>query len=439
MTNFLTTGLRTMNHNLLIRNARLVHASHTDAQCSDIYIRNGVIAGLNAAPADFAAPQIIDAQQQLVSFALADLATRLQEKGGNQRDMTRATLAAAVAGGVAHVAVLPDSAPILDEPNLIELLTNKSRAMGLARVHPIGALTNGLAGEQLAEMLTLRDNGCVAFSQADVPLKSTQVLNRALAYAASFDLPVWLRAQDASLGGGVVGAGAYASRLGLAGMSVAAEAIALHTLFELLRSMGASAPRVHICRISSARAVELIRAAKAERLRITCDVNMHHLHLVDTDMGYFDSQFVFNPPLRSSSDRAALRSAVLDGTIDAVVSDHVAVDVDAKQLPVGAAQAGSVGVQWLLSLLVLLAHETHTDIALALAPAVSRAYAILGLPVPEWRDGARADLVIFNPDVHQTLSASRVGAHLNTPYLGYELPAEVSATLINGQIVYAQA
>ena len=424
---------------LIIRNARLVHATHTDATSSDIYIDGGIIVGINNAPEGFNAAQTLDANHQLVSFALADLAVRLQEKGGNHRDMTQSTLSAAVAGGVAHVAILPDSAPILDEPDLVGLLTNKSRALGLARVHPIGALTRGLAGEQLAEMATLAESGCVAFSQADVPLKSTQVLQRALAYAASFKLPVWLRVQDASLGGGVVGAGAYASRLGLSGMSVASEAIALHTLFELLRSMGASAPRVHICRISSARAVELIRAAKVELLPITCDVNMHHLHLVDTDMGYFDSQFVFNPPLRTSSDRAALRSAVLDGTIDAVVSDHVAVDADAKQLPVGTAQAGSVGVQWLLNLLVLLAQEEHVDVAQTLSAAVTRAYAILKLPAPAWQNGATASLVIFNEQTHQTLSTAHVGTQLNTPYLGYELPAEVWATIIDGQIVYAQA
>ena len=422
---------------LLIQNARLVHASHTDAAGSDVYVQNGVIVGINQAPVDFAPNTTINAHGQLMSFALADLAVRLQEKGGNHRDLTATVLKAAVAGGVAHVAALPDSTPILDEPDVVGLLTAKSHAQGLAKVYPLGALTQGLKGEQLAELATLAENGCIAFSQADEPIKNTQVLQRALAYAASFGLPVWLRAQDASLGGGVVGAGAYASRLGLSGMSVAAETIALHTLFELLRGMGNQAPRVHICRISSARAVELIRAAKLEKLNITCDVNMHHLHLVDTDMGYFDSQFVFNPPLRGSADRAALRAGVLDGTIDAVVSDHIAVDADAKQLPVGAAQAGSVGVQWLLHLLVLLAQESKVDVAQALSAAVHRAYAVLDLPAPIWQNGTQASMVIFNPNAYQTLSVALVGAHLNTPYLGYELPAQVSHTLIDGTLAYA--
>lgn len=421
---------------LLIQNARLVHASHTDITSSDIYIQDGLITGINQAPNNFYATQTIDAKNQLLSFALADLSTRLQEKGGNHRDLSQTVLTAAITGGVAHIAVPPDSRPILDEPNLIRLLTNKTHALNLAKVHPIGALTQGLKGEQLAELATLAENGCIAFGQADIPIKNTQVLQRALAYAASFNLPVWLRAQDANLGNGVIGSGAYASRLGLPSMSVSAETIALHTLFELLHSMGKDAPSVHICRISSARSAELIRTAKKEKLPITCDVNIHHLHLIDTDMGYFNSQFVFNPPLRQSTDRAALRAAVLDGTIDVVVSDHVAVDFDSKQLPVGQSQSGAVGVQWLLNLLVLFAQESRIDVALALAPAVSRAYAVLGLPTPIWQKGSLAHLVLFDDTAHQTLSKKYVGEHHNTPYLDYELPAQVSMTIINGRVSY---
>lgn len=421
---------------LLIQNARLVHASHTDTTSSDIYIKNGLIIAINKIPSHFSATQTIDAKNQLLSFALADLSTRLQEKGGNRRDLSQAILAAAVSGGVAHVAVQPDSQPILDEPSLVRLLINKTQALNLAKAHPIGALTQGLKGEQLAEIATLAKSGCIAFGQADTPLKNTQVLQRVLAYASSFNLPVWLRAQDANFGNGVIGSGAYASRLGLPSIPVAAETIALHTLFELLRSMGRNAPRIHICRVSSARSIELIRTAKKENLPITCDVNIHHLHLIDTDMGYFSSQFVFNPPLRQSADKDALRAAVLDGTIDVVVSDHVAIDPDSKQLPVGQAQAGAVGIQWLLNLLVLLAQESGIDIALALAPAVSRAYAVLGLPAPTWQNGSIADLVLFDESAHQTLSYSYIGEHLNTPYLGYELPAQISMTIINGQISY---
>ena len=425
---------------LLIKNARLVHADHTDVQVSDVYVVEGRIAGINEAPVRFVPNQTLDAGGRKMSFALADLAVRLSEKGGNQRDVMADVLSAAVAGGVAHVACLPDGSPILDEPLLIDILLNKSEALGLAHVHVLGALTQDLKGTQLAELMTLAEHGCIAFTQADAPIQDTQILQRALSYAASFKLPVWLRATDFYLGGGFAASGAYASRLGLSGVPVAAETIALLTLFELLHSMGAQAPKVHIGRISSARAVELIRQAKVQGLDITCDVNMHHLHLVDTDMGYFNSQYVFNPPLRSSSDRSALRAAVLDGTIDAVVSDHVAVDFDAKQLPVGQTQAGAIGTQWLISLLVQLAVEERVDIASALAAAVSRAYPILGLPAPVWAVGVVADVVVFDDESYQPLTEASVrGHHYNTPYLGFELPVEVWATLVAGQVVHAQA
>lgn len=426
---------------LIIENARLVHTAgtqpHTDAHSSTIYVMNGQIAGLNQKPADFPEhAERLDARNQLTSFALADLAVRLSEKGGNRNDVMADVLHAALRGGVAHVACLPDANPILDEPRLITQIKRQAESLDLAEIYPLGALTQELKGEQLAEMATLVENGCVALSQADEPIRNTQVLQRALAYAASFDLPVWLRANDSFLGGGFAASGAYASRLGLSGVPVAAESIALFTLFELLRSMGKNAPKVHICRISSARAVELIRAAKAEGLNITCDVNMHHLHMIDTDMGYFNAQMVFNPPLRSYADRTALCTAVLDGTIDAVVSDHTAVNADAKHLPVGQTQAGAVGVQWLLNSVLHFAQENHADAAQALRTVVAQPYAILGLNAPEWINGATANFVIFDDTTHQAIDEAYIqGQHPNTPWLGYELSGTITHVVHHGCVV----
>ena len=425
---------------LIIQNARLVHtvgAAHVDENASTLYIQNGQIVGINQQPTDFPADaQSIEANNQLISFALADLAVHLSEKGGNRIDVTESVLKAALHGGVAHVACLPDANPILDEPRLVTQIKRQSEALNLATLHPLGALTQGLKGEQLAEMATLVEHGCVALSQANHPIRNTQVLQRALAYAASFGLPVWLRANDSYLGGGFAASGAYASRLGLSGVPVAAESIALFTLFELLRGMGKNAPKVHICRISSARAVELIRAAKSEGLNITCDVNMHHLHLIDTDMGYFDAQMVFDPPLRSCADRDALRAGVLDGTIDAIVSDHSAVNADAKSLPVGQAQAGAVGTQWLLNSVLHFAQDTHTDVAQALSHSVAKAYAILGLPAPTWEQGATANFVIFDETAHQPIEAAHIiGSHSNTPWLGYELSGRITQVVHRGAVI----
>lgn len=425
---------------LIIQNARLVHTvghAHVDENASTIYIQNGQIVGINQRPEDFPAEaNTLDARNQLISFALADLAVHLSEKGGNRIDVMASVLKAALHGGVAHVVCLPDANPILDEPRLVTQIKRQSEALDLATLYPLGALTQELKGEQLAEMATLIEHGCIALSQANQPIRNTQVLQRALAYAASFGLPVWLRANDSYLGGGFAASGAYASRLGLSGVPVAAESIALFTLFELLRGMGKNAPKVHICRISSARAVELIRAAKAEGLKISCDVNMHHLHLVDTDMGYFDAQMVFDPPLRSSADRDALRAGVLDGTIDAIVSDHTAVNADAKDLPVGQAQAGAVGTQWLLNSVLHFARDTHADLAQALSHSVAKAYAILGLPAPAWENGAAANFVVFDETAHQAIDAEYiVGTYTNTPWLGYELTGRISHVVHNGAVI----
>ncbi len=205
-------------------------------------------------------------------------------------------MAAATAGGVTSLVCPPDTDPVLDEPGLVEMLKFRARTLNQTHVYPLGALTLGLKGETLTEMNQLTEAGCVGFSQAEAPVQNTQVLLRALQYAQTFGFTVWLRPEDPFLGGGVAASGAVASRLGLSGVSVIAETVRLHTIFELMRSTGA---RVHLCRLSSAAGLELVRQAKREGLAVTCDVNIHHVSLTDMDIGYFNSQMRFSPPLRS--------------------------------------------------------------------------------------------------------------------------------------------
>ena len=263
--------------------------------------------------------------------------------------MLESEVGAAIAGGVTSLVCPPDTDPVLDEPGLVEMLKMRAERLHQSRVLPLGALTRGLAGEQLTEMAELTEAGCIAFGQADAPLINTQVLHRALQYASTFGYAVWLRPQDAWLGAGVAASGAIASRMGLAG--IPAETIALQTLLELLRAFGAGhagSPRVHICRLSSAKGVALLRQAKAEGLNITADVSINSLHLSDEDLGYFDSAARLLPPLRQQADRQALSDALADGTIDALVSDHTPVTADAKTLPFAQAQPGAAGLELLL-------------------------------------------------------------------------------------------
>ncbi len=314
-------------NSILIQGGRVVDPASGFDEIADLALANGVVVGLQEIPADFQPQQTIDASGCVVAPGLIDLAVRLREPGHEHERMLESEMAAAAAGGVTSLVCLPDTDPVLDEPGLVEMLRYRAEKMQLSRVYPLGALTRNLAGETLTEMLQLTEAGCVAFSQADVPLASTQVLQRAFQYASTFGYAIWLRPQDFYLGQGVAASGALATRMGLSGVPVAAETIALHTIFELMKATGA---RVHLCRLSSAAGVALVRQAKREGLPVSCDISINSLHLTDTDLGYFDSRARLHPPLRQQRDREALRAALADGTIDALVSDHTPVDEDAK-------------------------------------------------------------------------------------------------------------
>ena len=304
---------------ILIKNGRVINPANGLDEKTDLAIAAGrIIAIKNIAP-DFNPSKTIDATGCMVIPGLVDLCARLREPGFEHEGMLESELAAAVAGGVTSLVCPPDTDPVLDEPGLVEMLKFRAEKQHQSRVFPLGALTRGLQGEVLTEMAELTEAGCVGFSQAEVPLANTQVMMRALQYAATFGYSTWLRPQELHLGKGVAASGALATRLGLAGVPVAAETIALHTLFELMRALGAAAngaPRVHICRISSAAGVALVRQAKLDGLPVTCDVSINSLHLTDADIGYFDSRARLNPPLRQQRDREALQAALADGTID---------------------------------------------------------------------------------------------------------------------------
>jgi dihydroorotase len=300
-------------------------------------------------------------------------------------------------------------------------------------VYPLGALTAKLEGERLTEMAELRDHGCIAFSQADVPLADTQVLWRALQYAATYGLAVWLRPQDPNLArGGVAHDGEVATRLGLPGIPAFAETIALAAILQLVRVTGT---RVHLCRLSTREAVDMIRAAKRDGLPVTCDVSAHHLHLSELDLGYFDSHCHVVPPFRSQRDREALSAGLADGTIDAVCSDHTPVDDDAKQLPFGESEPGATGLELLLPLTLKWSREARLPLVQALARATCEPARVLGIDAGHLGIGAPADLCIFDPETYFTVAPGLLRSQgRNTPFLGYELPGVVRWTLVAGEV-----
>jgi dihydroorotase len=421
--------------NLHIQNGRLIDpANKIDAQ-QDLFIVDGKVAAVGAAPAGFTADRTIDANGLVVAPGLVDLSARLREPGFEYKATLKSEMQAAVQGGVTTLVCPPDTDPILDEPGLVEMLKHRARGLHQANVHPLGALTMGLKGEALTEMAELTEAGCIGFSQAEMPVTDTTVLQRAMQYAKTFGYTVWLRPQDAYIGrGGVAHSGPLASRLGLSGVPVMAETIALHTIFELMRATGA---RVHLCRLSSAAGIELVRAAKAEGLPLTCDVGVHHVHLTDTDINFFDSNARVDPPFRTQRDRDAIRAGLLDGTIDAMCSDHTPVDDDEKLLPFGEASPGATGLELLLSLAIKWSDDFEAPLERAIARVTSEAARVAGLDAGTLSVGAVADVVVFDPAARWTVEASALASQgKHSPFLGYELAGQVQATIVAGQVAY---
>ena len=425
----------------LIKNGRVIDpASGLDKVC-DVAIATGRIVGIGKLPAEFKPNRTLDASGCIVMPGLVDLSMRLREPGHEHEGMLESEMAAAVAGGVTSLVCPPDTDPVLDEPGLVEMLKSRAEKLHQARVFPLGALTRNLAGEVLTEMVELTEAGCVGFSQAEVPLGNIQVLQRALQYASTFGLTVHLRPQDRDLGKGVAASGPLATRMGLSGVPVAAETIALYTLFELLKGTDT---RVHLSRISSAAGIELVHQARASGLKVSCDVSINSLHLTDQDIGYFDSRARVNPPLRQQRDRDALRAALADGSIDALVSDHTPVDADAKTLPFAEAEPGATGVELLLSLALKWGAEQGVPLGRTLATVSAAPAAVLGSALGTLQaslgqlvEGGVADVCVFDPAARWTVSDDALrsqGKH--TAFTGYELPGRVRWTLVGGHLAY---
>jgi dihydroorotase len=415
---------------ILIKGGRIVDPASGRDEIGDVFVSDGKIS-----EAKGKAEQTIDAKGLVVAPGLIDLAARLREPGQEYKATLASEMDAAVAGGVTSLACPPDTHPPLDEPGLVDMLRRRAKALSRARVYPVGALTVKLAGERLTEMSVLAEAGCVAFSQANVPITDTQVLWRALQYAATFGYPVWLRAEDQWLSReGVAHDGEMATRLGLAGIPAFTETIALATMLQLVRSTRA---RVHFCRLSTGAAVDMIRAAKQEGLPVTCDVGIHYVHLSELDLGYYDTSCRLDPPLRSQRDREALAAALADGTVDCVVSDHAPVDEDQKQLPFAEAEIGASALELLLPLTLKWGAGRKLPLAKTLARVTSDAARVLGVQSGRIEPGARADLVLFDPkQAWRVEPAALKSQGKNTPYLGYELAGRVRATIVAGRVVY---
>lgn len=418
-----------------IKNGRVIDPRRGVDAVQDVFVAAGRIVSLGSAPSGFAANRTIDATGLIVCPGLVDLSARLREPGFEYMATLESEMQAAIAGGVTSLCCPPDTDPPLDEPGLVEMLKFRARNLNQARVYPIGALTQGLQGTRLTEMAELRDAGCVAFSHADAPLSDHRMLLYAMQYASTYGFRVWLRPQDAALArNGVAHDGQVATRLGLPPIPACAETIALSAILLLARETGA---HVHLQRLSTAEAVNMVRRAKHSGVNVTCDIAVHHAHLSEMDIGYFDPNCHVTPPLRSQRDRDALRSGVADGTIDAICSDHTPVDADGKELPFAEAESGTTGLELLLPLTLKWAEETGIALSAGLGKITDSAARIIGIDAGHLSPGSAADICIFDPERYWRVEAGALKSQgKNTPFIGLEIKGRVRYTLVEGHIVY---
>ncbi len=414
---------------------RLIDPAHHIDDHLDIHIDGEVVIAVGDAPAEFTPDETIDAHGLVVCPGLIDLAASLREPGYEHKATLATETAAAAAGGITTVLCTPNTNPVIDNAAVVELIHRMSHKLGKTRVLATGALTRGLKGERLSEMAALQQAGCVAVSNATQPLASTLVERRALEYATTFGLTVFLHPEDHDLrADGCAHEGIVSTRLGLPAIPEAAESVAVARDLALAEHTCA---KVHFRSLSTQTATRMLREAQANGLTVTADVAAHQLHLTEMDVDGFDSGCHVSPPFRTLADRDALRRAVADGTISAICSDHQPHEPDAKQRPFPETDPGISGLESLLGLTLRLVEEGCLDLPTALARVTCGPADIVGLPYGRLSVGSPADVCVFAPDQHWTLHSGKMCSEgRNTPFEGWDFPGPIRHTLLNGRVVF---
>ncbi len=421
---------------ILIKNGRVVDPANKLDAVTNIYIADGRIAAVGNSLAGFTADQEIDATHKLVCPGLVDLSARLREPGYEHKATIASETRAAALSGITTLACPPDTDPVIDTPAVIKLIRQRSERAGYSNVYCIGAASRDLEGELLSEMGALKEAGCVGISNAMIPIKNPLIMKRIMEYASTFDLTVFLFAEDPSLrNNGCMHEGAISTRLGLPGIPEAAETVAVARDLALIADTGV---RAHFCRLSTAKAAQMIARAQYDGLPVTADVSAHQLYLTDMDVGEFDSQCHVRPPLRSQRDMQGLREAVRKGTISAICSDHQPHENDAKLHPFRETASGISALETLLPLTLRLVDECRISLSDAIARVTVQPARILGIDAGTLNVGSAADVIVVDPEHYWSLTkTTMLSRGRNTPFIGWELKGRVEQTLINGILVYS--
>lgn len=421
---------------IAIRHGRVLDPANGVDAIQDLFVAGGRIIALGDTPEGFVPEREIDASGQWVFPGVVDLCARLREPGSEHKATIASETRAAVSAGITTLCVPPDTSPVMDTPAVAELVRHRAKQSGRTWVLSLGALTQGLAGEQLAEMAALQEEGCVGVSNASAPIANGEILRRAMEYAASFDLTVYLHPRDPWLGrAGCMHEGWVSTRLGLPGIPETAETAALARDLLLIEQTGV---RAHFCRLSSARGVEMLGEAQARGVAVTADVAAHQLHLTDADVGTFDANYHVIPPLRTARDRDALRSALSAGVLTAVCSDHQPHEAEAKLAPFGQTAPGISALETLLPLTLRLVEQGAIDLPTALLRLTRGPASVLGIETGTLTPGTRADLCVYDPAQRwQLTDGTLLSEGRNTPFLGEAFQGRVTHTLVAGRLVHS--
>lgn len=424
-----------MTRPVLIQGGRVVDPARGVEETADLLIEEGKVArvGKNL-KADQA--EVVHAKGKVVAPGFIDLHVHLRTPGQEHKETILSGSKAAVRGGFTTVCAMANTDPVVDTPTLVEFVRSEGAKAGLTTVLPYGAVTMGLKGESLTEMGELQAAGAVGFSDDGMPVASAGMMRRALEYSRMTRLPVIDHCEEKSLSGhGVVHEGLTSARLGLAGIPVEAETVMVARDLLLAEATGG---RLHVAHVSTAGAVELIRAAKKRGISVTAEVTPHHLALSEEALSTYDSRFKMNPPLRSQRDLEALREGLADGTIDAVATDHAPHSLAEKEVGLVQAPFGVVGLETALAVLLTeLVHRGALSMPKLIEALTVRPARVLGLSGGTLAPGSDADVTLFDPQADWVVEpGSFVSKSQNSPFLGWHLKGRVTDVWVGGRPVY---